>query len=59
MPLTHEAHGLYPIAPTPFHPDGRIDMASVDRLAAFYVECGARRRHRARHHGRGAQARRR
>ena len=41
MLLTHEAHGLYPIAPTPFHPDGRIDMASIDRLAAFYIECGA------------------
>ena len=41
MQLTHEANGLYPIAPTPFHPDGTIDFASIDRLAAFYVECGA------------------
>ena len=39
--LTHEAHGVYPIAPTPFHPAGRIDMGSVDRLAAHYVACGA------------------
>lgn len=39
--LTHEAHGTYPIAPTPFHPDGSLDLASIDRLAAHYMACGA------------------
>ena len=39
--LTHEAQGVYPIAPTPFHPDGRVDHGSVERLAAHYLTCGA------------------
>jgi 4-hydroxy-tetrahydrodipicolinate synthase len=33
--------GVYPIAPTPFETDGRIDFSSIDRLADFYVECGS------------------
>ena len=33
--------GVFPIAPTPFAPDGRIDMASIDRLVAFYAQCGS------------------
>ena len=41
MPLDASARGVYPIAPTPFHPDGRIDVASIDRLTDFYVGCGA------------------
>ena len=36
-----DAHGVYPIAPTPFHDDGRIDLASIDRLTDFYLGCGA------------------
>jgi 4-hydroxy-tetrahydrodipicolinate synthase len=40
MPLTHEASGTFAIAPTPFHDDGRIDEASVDRLTDFYREAG-------------------
>ncbi len=40
MPLTHEAQGVYAIAPTPFHPDGRIDEASLDRMTDFYAEAG-------------------
>ena len=39
--LTHEAHGVYPIAPTPFHPDGSLDLGSTDRLAAHYAAIGA------------------
>ena len=39
QPLTTLA-GVCAIAPTPFHPDGRIDDASVDRLTDFYAECG-------------------
>ena len=35
------AQGVYPIAVTPFHPDGRVDTASVDRMTDFYVACGA------------------
>ncbi|WP_324565432.1 dihydrodipicolinate synthase family protein [Amaricoccus sp.] len=33
--------GVYPIAATPFHPDGRLDGASLDRLTDFYQESGA------------------
>ena len=41
MLLTPNAQGVFPIAPTAFHPDGRIDTASMDRLTDFYVACGA------------------
>ena len=41
MPLDHTARGVFPIAPTPFHHDGRIDFASVDRMTDFYVAAGA------------------
>lgn len=41
MPLDASARGVYPIAPTPFHPDGRIDVDSIDRLTDFYAGCGA------------------
>ena len=34
------AHGVYVIAPTPFHDDGRIDDASADRMTDFYLEAG-------------------
>ena len=40
MKLTHTAEGTFAIAPTPFHDDGRIDEASIDRLADFYTEVG-------------------
>jgi len=38
--LTSSAEGVYAIAPTPFHPDGRIDEASTDRMVDFYREVG-------------------
>src|SRR3954465_13245320 len=41
MRLTSDARGVFPIAPTPFREDGSVDMASIDRLADFYVACGA------------------
>jgi 4-hydroxy-tetrahydrodipicolinate synthase len=41
MPLDHTASGLFPIAPTPFHPDGRVDYASVDTLVERYLKAGA------------------
>jgi 4-hydroxy-tetrahydrodipicolinate synthase len=41
MPLTADARGVYPIAPTPFFDDGAIDFGSVDRLADFYLAIGA------------------
>ena len=41
MRLTSDARGVFPIAPTPFRDDGSVDMASIDRLADFYVACGA------------------
>jgi 4-hydroxy-tetrahydrodipicolinate synthase len=41
MKLTASAAGVYPIAPTPFEADGRIDMASIDGMTDFYVACGS------------------
>jgi 4-hydroxy-tetrahydrodipicolinate synthase len=41
MKLEASAQGVYPIAPTPFETDGRIDFSSIDRLTDFYVECGS------------------
>ena len=41
MRLDSTASGLFPIAPTPFHADGRIDEASVDTLMERYVAAGA------------------
>ncbi len=40
MKLTSEAQGVYVIAPTPFHPDGRIDESSIDRMTDFFVRAG-------------------
>ena len=31
---------MYVIAPTPFHPDGRVDDASIDRMTDFFMESG-------------------
>jgi 4-hydroxy-tetrahydrodipicolinate synthase len=41
MLLTADARGVFPIAPTPFYDDGRIDDASIDRLTDFYLSIGA------------------
>jgi 4-hydroxy-tetrahydrodipicolinate synthase len=41
MPLTAQAGGVYPIAPTPFMPSGEIDWASVDRLFSHYRAIGS------------------
>lgn len=41
MLLTSQARGVYPIAPTPFFDDGRIDTTSIDRLVDFYLDIGA------------------
>ncbi len=40
MPFNEQASGVYTIAATPFHPDGRVDTASIDRVTDFYLECG-------------------
>ena len=40
MKLTSEAKGVYVIAPTPFHTDGRIDEASIDRMTDFFIGAG-------------------
>jgi 4-hydroxy-tetrahydrodipicolinate synthase len=40
MKLTPQAAGTFAIAPTPFHDDGRVDDASIDRLTDFYAEAG-------------------
>jgi 4-hydroxy-tetrahydrodipicolinate synthase len=41
MALDATASGVFPIAPTPFHPDGRLDDASVDTLIAGYLKAGS------------------
>jgi 4-hydroxy-tetrahydrodipicolinate synthase len=41
MPLTTDAKGVYPIAPTPFLDDGSIDASSIDRLTDFYLQIGS------------------
>ena len=38
--LGSNAGGVYVIAPTPFHPDGRIDESSIDRMTDFFVKAG-------------------
>jgi 4-hydroxy-tetrahydrodipicolinate synthase len=40
MKLDSNARGVYAIAPTPFHPDGRLDDASVDRMTDFFLGAG-------------------
>jgi 4-hydroxy-tetrahydrodipicolinate synthase len=35
------ARGVYVIAPTPFHDDGRIDHGSIDRMTDFFRAAGA------------------
>ena len=39
--LTIDARGVFPITPTPFAPDGRLDERSIDRLMDYYVAAGA------------------
>jgi len=41
MPLTADASGVFPIAPTPFNADGTVDWASTDRLFAYYDRIGS------------------
>ncbi|MEH3148186.1 MAG: dihydrodipicolinate synthase family protein [Methylobacterium frigidaeris] len=41
MRLDATAAGVFPIAPTPFHPDGRLDEGSIDRLCESYRAAGA------------------
>ena len=41
MAFNAQSNGVYVIAATPFHPDGRIDEESIDRLTDFYLAAGA------------------
>jgi 4-hydroxy-tetrahydrodipicolinate synthase len=41
MRLDATASGLFPIAPTPFSPDGRLDTRSIDTLITRYLAAGA------------------
>jgi 4-hydroxy-tetrahydrodipicolinate synthase len=41
MLLDSNARGVFPIAPTPFLDDGRVDTASIDRMTDFFAGCGA------------------
>jgi 4-hydroxy-tetrahydrodipicolinate synthase len=40
MRLSSDTAGVFAIAPTPFHDDGRVDEASIDRMTDFYFEAG-------------------
>ena len=40
MVRTSTIKGVIPIAPTPFHYDGRVDEASLDRMVDFFLQCG-------------------
>ena len=40
MALASTTKGVFAIAPTPFHEDGRIDETSLDRLVDFYGTTG-------------------
>jgi 4-hydroxy-tetrahydrodipicolinate synthase len=39
--LTSSAAGVYVICPTPFEADGRLDVASTDRMVEAYLKAGA------------------
>jgi 4-hydroxy-tetrahydrodipicolinate synthase len=39
--MTTAYHGVFPIAPTPFHPDGRIDWDSLTGLLTQYRSIGS------------------
>ncbi|WP_287990185.1 dihydrodipicolinate synthase family protein [Acidiphilium sp.] len=41
MKLDHTARGVFPIAPTPFLPDGAVDTKSIDTMCDFYFSAGA------------------
>ena len=41
MALDATASGVFPIAPTPFHPDGRLDDSSVVTLIDGYLKAGS------------------
>jgi len=41
MTLDEIANGVFPIAVTPFLPDGTLDLAGTDGLVEFYLERGA------------------
>jgi 4-hydroxy-tetrahydrodipicolinate synthase len=40
MAFDEKASGVYAITVTPFHVDGRVDTASIDRSTDFYLQCG-------------------
>ncbi|GAC1535263.1 MAG: dihydrodipicolinate synthase family protein [Myxococcales bacterium] len=40
MAFDERTQGVYAIAVTPFHPDGRVDGDSIARVTDFYARCG-------------------
>lgn len=40
MPDLDRLRGVYNITPTPFHPDGSLDEASLGALTQFNIDCG-------------------
>jgi 4-hydroxy-tetrahydrodipicolinate synthase len=40
MTIGADTKGVYAIAPTPFQPDGALDLTSIDRMVDFYEAAG-------------------
>ena len=40
MLLSNSVHGVIPVAPTPFLPDGQLDYESVERMTEFFDAAG-------------------
>jgi 4-hydroxy-tetrahydrodipicolinate synthase len=38
--LSRQSRGVIPIVPTPFDDEGRVDLASIPKLIAYYQACG-------------------
>lgn len=38
--LNVQTAGVFPVAVTPFQPDGQVDEGSIDKLVDFYARCG-------------------
>ena len=53
--LGPESRGVFVISATPFHEDGALDLASLDRALEFYLSARGARHHAVGDDGRGAQ----
>lgn len=39
-PMTHTYQGIWPVAPTPFHPDGTLDLEGMKRVLDCMIDMG-------------------